>query len=140
MQNSKYDYFFFRLPVALSMLGHGLVRLPKLEVFSQWMVTYMEKSFLPAALVTPFSYFVPFVELLVGLLLLIGFLTRPALYLGIALMAVMVFGNTTVEKWDAITPELIHAGYMAGLLFTIRYNTFSLDAFLKRNKTLSIHK
>ncbi len=79
--NNKYNYFFFRLPLALSMLGHGLVRLPKLAVFSHWMITFMDKSYLPQALIVPFSYVVPFVEVIVGALLLIGLFTRQAFYL-----------------------------------------------------------
>ena len=34
----KYGYFFLRLPIAMSLLGHGLVRLPKLQGFSNWIV------------------------------------------------------------------------------------------------------
>lgn len=49
MNNSL--FFFARLPMAISLVGHGAVRLPKLQGFSEWMVTTMEKSFLPVGLV-----------------------------------------------------------------------------------------
>ncbi len=128
----KYSYFFLKLPLALSMLGHGLVRLPKLETFSNWMVTFMAKSYLPQALITPFSYLVPFVEVLVGGLLLIGLFTRQALYLGLVLMGLMTFGNTTIENWESITSELVHAGYMGALLFLLSHDRFSVDESRKK--------
>jgi hypothetical protein len=34
MKDFKTAFFFLRLPVAISLLGHGLVRLPKLQTFS----------------------------------------------------------------------------------------------------------
>ena len=40
-------FLLLRFALASSMLGHGLVRLPKLAVFSSGMVTSFEKSMLP---------------------------------------------------------------------------------------------
>ncbi|RXK86975.1 MauE/DoxX family redox-associated membrane protein [Filimonas effusa] len=121
MKISRFAYFVLRLPIALSLLGHGLVRLPKLSGFSNWMTTLMAKSILPSALIVPFSYAVPFIEFITGLLLLIGLFTRQVLYVGIALMAVFIFGNTTIENWEPITSQLVHAGYMAALLLLLPY-------------------
>lgn len=43
MKDFKTTYFFLRLPIALSIFGHGLVRLPKLQTFTEGMVKSMEK-------------------------------------------------------------------------------------------------
>ncbi|UBM59528.1 DoxX family protein [Marinilongibacter aquaticus] len=128
------NYFFFRLPMALSLLGHGLVRLPKTSAFAHGMTALLENSYLPETLVSSIAYAVPIVEALTGLFLLMGLFTRQSLQIALALMAIFIFGNTTIENWEAISPELIHAGYLAGLLFTIEHNTFSVDAQMKRNK------
>lgn len=125
--NAKYSYFFVKLPMALSLLGHGLVRLPKLQVFSDWMVGFMAKSYLPELMIRGFSYLVPFVEVLTGVLLLLGFFTRQTIYLALALMALFVFGNTTIENWEAITSELLHAAYLVALLYLIPHDRFSVD-------------
>lgn len=117
MNTKKLNFFFLRLPLAISLLGHGLVRLPKLEAFSQWMVGSMEKSVLPAALIVPFSYALPIIEAAVGLLLLIGFQVRYTLYAGLALMAILVFGSSAIENWGAIEAQLIHAIYFGVLLW-----------------------
>ena len=38
MKNASAAYLLARLPIAMSMFGHGLVRIPKLEKFSAGMV------------------------------------------------------------------------------------------------------
>jgi len=80
------------------------------------MTGFMEHSYLPQPLVLGFSYAVPFIEFATGLLLLFGLYTRQALYVALAIMAVFVFGNTTIENWEAITSELVHAGYLVAVL------------------------
>ncbi|WP_036602355.1 MauE/DoxX family redox-associated membrane protein [Olivibacter sitiensis] len=117
MDTKKLNFFFLRLPLAISLLGHGLVRLPKLQAFSEWMVGSMEKSVLPAALVTPFSYALPIIEAAIGLLLLIGFQLRYTFYAGLALMSILILGSSSIENWGAIEAQLIHAVYFAVLLW-----------------------
>ncbi len=111
------------------MFGHGLVRLPKLPVFSNWMVGQFQnhKSILPSALVMPFSYILPFAEFIIGLLLLIGLFTEKALIAGAIVMILLIFGSTTIEEWDAIPSQLIHVAFFAVLLTFIEYNSYALD-------------
>lgn len=116
MQHSKITFFFLRLPVAISLLGHGLVRLPKLGAFSEWMVTTMEKSFIPAALVAPFGYLLPIAEFVLGIALLFRFGIQYSIYAGLALMALLIFGSCSIENWSAIEAQLLHASYLFGLL------------------------
>ncbi|PZP49358.1 MAG: DoxX family protein [Pseudopedobacter saltans] len=115
MKDFKTAFFFLRLPVAVSLAGHGLVRLPKLATFSNWMVTSMEKSILPKVLVLPFSYVLPFLEALIGLALLFGFQTKYTLFAGLTLMSVLILGSCSIENWSAIEAQLIHAAYLFGL-------------------------
>ena len=123
MKTSQTLFFFLRLPVAMSLLGHGLVRIPKLAVLSNWMVTSMEKSVLPASLVLIFGYILPFIELLIGLALLVGFKMKLSIYAGLTLMALLIFGSCSTENWNAIEAQLIHAGYLSGLLwFWLQHN------------------
>lgn len=129
---NKTAFFFFRLPIAMSLLGHGLVRLSKLQGFSNWMTGFMEKSYLPQPLIAGFSYAVPFVEVITGLLIVVGLFTRQAIYVALALMALFIFGNTTIENWEPITSQLVHAAYLTGLLYFIQYNTLSIDSKLKK--------
>lgn len=131
---NKTAYFFLRLPIAASLLGHGLVRLPKLQGFSQWMTGFMEKSYLPQPLITGFGYAVPFIEVLTGLFLVIGLFTRQTIYVSLLLMTAFIFGNTTIENWDPITSQLVHSAYLGLLLFYIEHNGYSLDSKLRGNR------
>lgn len=117
MKDSKTNYFFLRLPIAISLLGHGLVRLPKLETFSNWMVTTMEKSAIPSSLIVPFAYVLPIVEFVIGLALLIGFKSQYTIYSGLVLMSVLILGSASIENWSAIEAQLLHSVYLGGLLW-----------------------
>src|SRR6187431_1929396 len=99
---NTFAFLILRLAIAVSMLGHGLVRLPKLKTFSQWMVGSFEKSMLPKILVLPFSYVLPIAEFTIGLLLLTGLFTKPAAFGGAAVILLLLFGTALIENWDAI--------------------------------------
>ncbi len=123
-------FLLLRLAIAASMLGHGLVRLPKLQAFSSWMTGTFEKSMLPLALVKPFSLALPVAELLLGLLLVAGLWTRPALIAGGILMIALIFGTTLIEDWAAIPGQLLHAAFFALLLQYLASNRFSIDRLI----------
>jgi thiosulfate dehydrogenase [quinone] large subunit len=125
-------FLLLRLAIGASMFGHGLVRLPKLTGFSNWMVGSFEKSMLPLSLVRPFSYALPILEFTVGLLLITGIFTKAALIAGALVMVALIFGTTLIESWDAITSQLIHAAFFAILLQFVQYNAYALDNLLKR--------
>jgi thiosulfate dehydrogenase [quinone] large subunit len=126
------SFLIVRLAVAASMLGHGLVRLPKLSEFSNWMVSSFEKSMLPSVLVTPFSYILPIAEFVIGLLLVIGLFTRGSLIAGGFIMVILIFGSAMVENWEAMPSQFIHAAFFAVLLSFLQYNTCAVDSSLKK--------
>ncbi|MDH7462724.1 DoxX family membrane protein [Chitinophagaceae bacterium 26-R-25] len=127
------SFLLLRLAIGASMFGHGLVRLPKLSGFSNWMVTSFEKSILSAAIVKPFSYTLPLAEFAIGLLLILGLFTRPALIAGSIVMIMLILGTTLIENWDALTSQFIHVAFFAILLHYAASNTCALDnALLKK--------
>jgi len=125
-------YLILRLAIGASMFGHGLVRLPKLAMFSNWMVSSFDKSMLPKVLVVPFSYVLPFGEFLVGILLIAGLFTKPALFLAALIMMALIFGTAMIENWEALPSQLIHVAFFAVLLHFIQYNGWALDNLLKK--------
>lgn len=124
---NTFTFLILRLAVAISMFGHGLVRLPKLNAFSQWMVASFEKSILPKALVVPFSYVLPVAEFVVGMLLLTGLFTKPAALAGAVVVLLLLFGTTMVENWEAIPSQLLHIIFFAILLQFMENNSYALD-------------
>lgn len=117
MKDFKTIFFFMRLPIALSFLGHGLVRLPKLGAFSDYVLKTMEKSVIPDVISLPFAYILPFLETLIGLSLLIGFKIKYTLFAGLSLMGILILGSASVEDWPAIGAQLLHSIYLFGILW-----------------------
>lgn len=124
MKDFKTIFFFLRLPVAISLAGHGLVRLPKLQTFTEGMVKSMEKSAIPESLITPFGYVLPFLEAIIGIFLLIGFKLKLTIYSAIALMSILILGSSSIENWSAIEAQLLHSLYLFALLwFYLKYSS-----------------
>lgn len=132
MINNTISFLILRLAIGASMFGHGLVRLPKLDKFSGWMVKSFESSMLPASLVTPFSYVLPIAEFLIGLLLIVGLFTRQSLIAGATVMILLILGTTLIENWEALVSQLIHVAFFALLLSYIAYNNYAVDNLLKK--------
>lgn len=124
------SFLLLRIGIGISMFGHGLVRLPKLTEFSQWMVASFEKSLLPSVIVTPFSYALPILEFGIGTLLILGLLTKQALLAGSIVMLLLLLGTMLIENWEALPSQLIHLVFFAILIQFISSNTWSLDYFL----------
>lgn len=125
-------YLLLRLLIGMSFFGHGLVRMPKLDKFSNWMVGEFQNSLLPEALVRPFSYILPFGELITGTLLLIGLFTRQALVAGVLITLALIFGSSMTEEWNSIPSQLIHGTLLVVLLQYIEANRYAIDSKIKQ--------
>jgi thiosulfate dehydrogenase [quinone] large subunit len=122
-----------RVAIGTSLLGHGLVRLPKLPAFSHWLVGLFAKSLLPAFLVMPFSYLLPIAEFVMGLLLVTGLFTRQALVAGSWTMIFLIFDTCLIESWEALPSQLIHVFFLARLLNFTHQNAWALDNVIFKN-------
>lgn len=132
--NSQITYLILRTGVGVSMFGHGLVRLPKLHAFSEWMLKSFEKAMLPEMIILPFSYVLPIAEFALGLLLIVGLFTRISAIAASIVMILLIFGTTLIENWGALTPQFIHLAFFAYLIQHIAKNSFAVDHFLKKQE------
>jgi thiosulfate dehydrogenase [quinone] large subunit len=121
------SYLLARLPLGMSMFGHGLIRLTKLQSFSSGMVSEFSKSLLPHFLVEVFSYTLPFLEFLTGLLLLVGLFTRFTCIAGVIIMLALIFGSSFLEQWNNIFTQILYGAYFAILYRYSLYNYYSVD-------------
>lgn len=118
--DQRLAYLLLRLITGLDFFGHGFARIftgTHLSGFAHWMVGDMAKSPLPPSLVLVAGYIVPCVELLIGILLLTGLLTRYALLLALLLMLVLMFGITMKQDWNVAGQQLLYGLVLALLLF-----------------------
>lgn len=125
--NKNTAYIFLRLSMGINFLGHGLVRLTKLQDFADGMTKSFEKSWFPQLFVYMFSTTLPFLEFIIGLLLIIGFKTRIATMAGASLIILLLFGSSTVENWEGMGIQMIYAGLFYILISRLDDNFLSLD-------------
>lgn len=127
MNNSSLAYVLLRIAMGVNMLGHGLVRIPKLAAFAEGMSKGFEKSWLPASMVHLFGTVLPFLELTIGILLIFGWQTRLACVAGFLLIISLLFGSSTVENWDGMGIQMIYALFFYFLISKLENNRFSID-------------
>lgn len=128
-------YLLLRLTIGASLFGHGLVRMPKLAAFHTQMVSEFKTSMIPAVLVSVCSYALPFAELITGVLLLAGLLTRAAAIVGGLVMIILVLGATSIEHFNVIGEQLVHALFFVSVIAFRGHNRFSVDGLLPARRT-----
>jgi len=131
MKNEEFSYLLARLPIGMSFFGHGLARLPKLEAFSHWMANLFSKTFLPETLVLAFGYILPILELIIGILILIGLFTRSGILLGLIVILMLIFGSSLIEQWENVFIQVVYGAYLVVLYRYLYYNRASFDYALK---------
>jgi len=118
--------------MGLSFFGHGLIRITKLNEFSDGMVKQFSKSVLPEGFVSAFGHALPFLEFITGLLILLGLFTRFGIVLGAAIILALIFGSSIIEQWNAVFTQLVYGAYLAVLFYFADYNGVSVDGWRKR--------
>lgn len=94
-------------------------------------VTGLEERFtdsLPMWLVTPFASALPFIELLLGVLLIVGLFSRWALAGAGLLMIGLTFGAVMEPDPPTVANNVLFAVVIFGLLMLIQHDRYSLDA------------
>lgn len=99
----------FRIGLGINMLMHGLVRIPNLSGFVNKMLPMFADTFMPTALTSAFLHALPFIEALVGVMILIGGqLSRIGYILGGVLIAVLIFGTDLRQDWATAGQQMIY--------------------------------
>jgi thiosulfate dehydrogenase [quinone] large subunit len=133
LTNPELAFVLGRLLMGVAFLSHLLVRLPKLAEFQAGMVKQFANSMLPEVLVRPFAAGLPFVEGGIGLLLIIGLFTRPALAAAMLLMTALVFGSCLLEQWATVGTQLVYGLFLFALILHCQYNRLCLDRTMGEN-------
>jgi thiosulfate dehydrogenase (quinone) large subunit len=86
---------------------------------------------LPAFMVMPFSYFLPFGEVIAGALILFGLFTRAGLMLSGLLLVGLTFGTVMLGEAPTVAHNLQYAFVNFVLLWLLDLNRYSLDSFFR---------
>lgn len=87
---------------------------------------------LPATLVMPFAYILPFGELICGLLIALGLFTRVGLVISGLLLIGLTFGTVILGDPPTVAHNLQYALVNFVLLWLADLNLYSLDRVLSR--------
>jgi thiosulfate dehydrogenase [quinone] large subunit len=120
IREQQQAYVLFRVLTGLDFFGHGFARIftgSHLSGFAQGMVKSMASTPLPSSFTLVSGYAIPCVELLIGILLLLGLFTRYTLILAFLLMFVLMFGITLKQDWNIAMQQLMYGVVLFLLLF-----------------------
>jgi thiosulfate dehydrogenase [quinone] large subunit len=95
----------------------------------------MNQSFsgkLPAAMVMPFAYAIPFCEVIAGALILLGLFTRVGLTISGLLLIGLTFGVVVLGDPSTVAHNLQYALINFVLLWLVDLNRCSIDGLLRR--------
>lgn len=95
-------------------------------------------SKLPSILVQPFAYTLPFVETILGALILLGLFTTQALTLSGLLFAALTFGTIMLGDFPTVAHNVQYALVNFVLLWLADLNEFSIDRLRKGSASTAI--
>ena len=128
-------YFILRLSLGVDMLMHYVVRTWGI---SKDFVPVTEKMFegnlLPMSWVHVFLTVLPYFEGLLGVLLILGLLSRWAITAEGLLVTVLLFGTALRSDWTVVSHQMIYLLFVFILLAVEEYDYFSVDSFLARRR------
>ena len=87
---------------------------------------------LPAIMVMPFAYAIPFCEVIAGLLILLGLFTRAGLVLFGLLIIGLTFGTVMLGDAPTVAHNLQYALVNFALLWLVDLNRYSIDGLMRR--------
>ena len=129
------SYAALRITLGTTFLFHGITRFVSgWRAFADQMVQGFKGTFLPEFMVRPFALSVPPVELILGLLLILGLFTRWTLVAGGLWMLALVLGTTIKQDYPVIAVQLLYALLFFVLQVWVPSNRLSLDTLCWEKK------
>ena len=124
-----------RLALGLDIFLHGVTRLfiGGLGPFVNSTSAQFAHTVLPMWLVRVFVSAIPFLECMIGLLLVTGIALRWTLVAGAALMLALEFGTAMRSDWTVLSSQLLYSFLYSVLLFCRAYDAYSLEALWRRS-------
>jgi thiosulfate dehydrogenase [quinone] large subunit len=117
-----------RVALGINLLGHGIIRIGNIPGFAAGLEKTFEKTWLPGFLVTLAGDIIPPLELIFGIVLIVGWYLRPTLIGGALFMCLLTFGATQIQNWTLASEQMIYVAFFTGLLATANWDRYSLDS------------
>jgi thiosulfate dehydrogenase [quinone] large subunit len=126
-------YTILRVSFGANIMLHGVSRIVMGHAaFLAYLTHYFEKaSYVPVGMLSIFATVQPWVELILGLLLMIGLATRFSLIAGGLVILSLVIGTNLAQDWLVSGLQLIYAFLYYYLLAHLDQNRYSIDGMQK---------
>src|SRR3984957_8428321 len=130
--NTAIAYAILRISFGANILLHGLSRLLNgRAAFLAYLTHYFEHSHLISPGMLPaFAAVLPWVETILGLLLVLGLFSRFTLIVGALVMTGLVIGTNLAQDWLVSGLQLPYCFIYYYLLIHLEQNSVSLDSIL----------
>lgn len=120
-------YALLRAIIGVNLAVHGITRLLAGPHAFAASLLNMFHALLPSWSVAAFGFALPWIEAVLGLLILFGLATRYALIAASITILALTFGSTLRQDWESAGLQLIYAAIYAALLAFRSENAYSLD-------------
>ena len=125
-----------RLAIGLVFLTAGIAKFRMgVGAFAQGVMEMFKATALPGWMVAPYAYALPFLEVSLGFLLLVGLFTRYTFFFTAALTISLMWGMLLLGKGDVVAQNSI---FVLLAILGLRWsneNMLSLDCLRKKDKT-----
>ena len=132
MNNRTLAYALTRIAYGITFLFYGI---GKFRGGLSSFVGGMNQQFsgkLPAAMVMPFAYFIPFAETISGALIVLGLFTRVGLTLSGILLIGLTFGLVILGQAPTVAHNLQYVLLNFLLLWFVDFNSISIDSLISK--------
>jgi thiosulfate dehydrogenase (quinone) large subunit len=129
-------YGLFRFTFGLNIMMRGIVRITLgLPAFQNYILTqFKDVPVMPPAFLISFASVLPFLETVIGLCIVVGFQTRPALIVGSLMIAALTFGTMLRQDFTVAWLQLEYALAFFILIAFRQWNLISVDAMMHGQK------
>ena len=136
LSNLQIGYVFFRVFAGINLFLHGFMRV--LTGVSAWANPQAETfvdTYLPMPLVYLALNMIPYIEVIIGACMTLGFMTRWAFIGGLSFMFVLLYGHLTRQNWAGAHIVMHYGIYYWIMLVLIKQNWLAVDK-LRANKAV----
>jgi thiosulfate dehydrogenase [quinone] large subunit len=131
MSDQFLAYLLLRLTLGVNFTFHAIPRFIKgVGGFRDKMVADFSETPLPSFFIYAFGTALTYIELIIGLLLIIGLYTRYTLVAASLLMMALIIGTSFQQKWDVVSSQLIYSIIIFMLVWTQQSNFYSVDRMM----------
>jgi thiosulfate dehydrogenase (quinone) large subunit len=123
----NFGFLILRLTIGLTFLMAGINKLLNFSTTVDYLQGGFVETWLPGFIVAPFAYVLPFAEAVLGGMIVLGFMTRPALYLTGFLMLSLNFGLLVKSDHAGVARNIVYLVVIGLDIMLLNYNKYSLD-------------